>query len=385
MIWVYRFLRGYLRVVFKGDSPQRILSLSAKNQITLWDTGLARNGLETYIYIKDFYKLPQIIRKSGLRAHILAKKGLPIILGKNRFRLGFFGGIIMFFAFLQIMSGYIWVIDVTGNKSVPTEDIINACETIGIRQGVKANKIDSKVQRERLLLKVNGLAWASLNVEGSRLTVNVSEIKNMQNEKMPSNLKAALDGIVKHIDVTSGDCVVKVGDTVKRGDVLVSGVKETSDGTVFIHSSGSIIAETLRYYKAEESFEQSLKIPDGRVKTKYVLELFNIKIPLYLGCETDEYTSSRSSVTARLFGKSLPIKIYGKRFEFYRTGKIIYSPEELEAKLEKQITEQIKEEKIEEYEVTERRVEKNEKGIIMSYGIKTLENIALNEGIIVKN
>ena len=59
---------------------------------------------------------------------------------------------------------------------------------------------------------------------------------------MPTNLKAAADGIIKRIDVTSGNCIVKVGDTVAKGDILVSGMEERADGTKFVHSAGRVTA-----------------------------------------------------------------------------------------------------------------------------------------------
>ena len=384
MIYIFRFLRGYLRIAVRGDSPQRILTLAAKNRISLWNSKYKKNGIEANVYMRDFFSLPLIVRKTGLRVHILNKKGLPFVIRKNRFRLGFFSGIILMFIFLQIMSGYIWVIDVNGNSKVKSEDILNACNSIGIKVGVRSKNINAKVLREKLLLKIDSLAWCSLNVEGSRLTVNVSEIKEKTDNNEPSNLKASRDGIIKYIDVSEGDCLVKIGDTVKQGDVLVSGVRETSDGTVFSPSSGKITAETVRHYTCEKKYKQNLKIPNGRVKNKYLIELFGLKIPLYLGNETKEYTSSLKISKASLFGKSIPVTLYRRRFLFCNTKTVIYSEDELTQEINRELMDMIKKDKIEDYEMADAQAFKSEEGIKITLKISTLENIAVSQGIIVK-
>ena len=159
MIFILRFLRGVLRISVKGDSPQRILTLSARNGISLWDLRIANSEMDANIYIKDFFSLPQILRKTGLKVHISDKKGLPFILRKNRFRFGFFTGMVALFFFLQIMSGYIWIIDVSGNQKVKSEEIIKACNDIGLYVGIRTKDINPKILREKLLLNAEGLAW----------------------------------------------------------------------------------------------------------------------------------------------------------------------------------------------------------------------------------
>ena len=54
MLYLYRLAVGYLRVLFYGDNSERILDLTAKNRITLWDSRLVKNGIESSITVKDF-------------------------------------------------------------------------------------------------------------------------------------------------------------------------------------------------------------------------------------------------------------------------------------------------------------------------------------------
>ncbi len=326
MLFLYRFFCGVLSVEFMGVYPEKVLNLCSKNKISIWSAKFKNGKINCKITVKDFLKLPKILRKSGIRVHILRKSGFPFFIKKYSKRFGIFTGLLLFFAVLYMMSGYIWIIDVVGNTNTDTKEIINVCEQIGIKTGVRASGISAKNAAQQLLLKTDTLAWSSFNIEGCRLTVNVTEIKEKpEDNSKATNLKASADGIITHIDVKAGNCLVKVGDVVNKGDILVSGIIESESDTKFVHSIGTITAKTETQITLEEPLEKQVSYPTGKVKQKSVLEFFTLKIPLYLGGETGEYDCQISEKSLRLFGQNLPAKIYTKRFIFKRTETVTQS------------------------------------------------------------
>ena len=382
MLWIYRFIKGYLKITVKGECSEKILNLCAKNRITLWNSKIIKNGIETCICIKDFFELPEIVKGSNLRIHIIEKNGLPIRLSKNKRRLGLFIGATLMFTALQLASGYIWIIDVEGNKAVNKEDILKACRNIGITEGIKADSISPKIKREQLLLELDSLAWASLNVEGCRLTVNASEIKALGKEDdTPTNLKAKADGIIKKINVTSGNCLVKTGDTVKKGDVLVSGVIEASDGTRFVKSAGIITAYTTRELTSEGNFTEIIEYETGQVKQKTVLDFFTLKIPFYLGSEIKEYNSVINTKQAELFGKSIPVKMHTREFKFIEKRKVAYNKQQLAEKLKKDTEIKLSDMDINEYTVVSQEFSESENGLKITSIIKAEEDIVMPEAL----
>lgn len=377
MLWLYRYLRGYLKIEIIGDYSEKALNLCAANRISLWDSAIIKNGIVTRILIKDFKKFRNIMRGSGLRAHITEKNGLPIKLYKNRNRNGLFLGLVGLLVFLKIMSGFVWVIDVEGNSITKTEDIISACREIGITEGISSKKINPKIKREELLLKLDTLAWAALNIEGSRLTVNVTEIKEEGgSENLPANLKAKTDGIIKHIDVSSGCCVVKIGDTVAEGDILVSGVLEASDGTRFVHSSGSIIAETRRALTVERDYEYIKEYETGDSKKRAALEFFTIKIPLFIGNETKKYNDELRTTQLKLFGKSLPVRLHSKIYRYKTEEKITLGREKIEEMLKEDLKRELKKAEVNEYQILSESFENTDKGMKLNAIVKAFEDIA---------
>ncbi len=378
IIRLYRIIFGFLRVRFTGDFKEKILSLCAQNGIILWGTKLKDGGIESSISVKDFKYLRNIARGRGIKAHILKKRGIPFVTNRYKHRYGIFTGAIIFFISLGIMSEYIWLIDIVGNNKITDKQIISACNSIGIMQGIKKDSIYPKLEREKLMLKLDGIAWASLNIEGSRLTVNVTETEEKEEDEFEyANLKADKDGIIKKIDVISGTCIVKVGQAVKKGDLLVSGIIETTTGTRFVRSKGQVTAISQSEVTFFEEYEQKHIIPTGETKTKTVIEFFGKKIPLFLGEENSDYEESIKEKNVILFGSDLPIKIYTKTFKFNKEQNVNYSYDKLCERLENKLSE------MEDIDIVKKEFITENNGVKLNVIVNREENIAISDILLI--
>lgn len=383
MLWLYRFIFGYLTLEFSGDIAETMLNICARNGISIWNAKRVKEKIKCCMTIREFRLLPTVARGSGIKVHIRRKYGLPFIAARYKKRTGLFAGAAVFFLFLQVMSCFIWTVEVTGNVSVPTEEIIAACEEIGIREGTPKKSINPQNYKQKLLLKLDKLAWASLNIEGSRLTVNVTEVKKKEESVTePTNLKARADGVIKKIDITSGNSVVKVGQLVHKGDLLVSGVVETADSTRFVRSQGTVIAETEREITVSAGWEKSVKEKTGAKKKKSVLSFFGIKLPLYLGSEHQDYESRLEVSEVRLFGQSLPIRLYTREFEYYKEKKVTLNREQLEKELDELLKKEIEKEKIENYKIKNSEITETESGLMLKVIISAEEDITYEDILI---
>lgn len=380
MLFLYRFFCGILEVEFSGVYPEKTLNLCAQNKIGIWNTRFMVQKIRLFITVKDFRKLPKILKKSGIKAHILKKKGFPFFIEKYKKRFGIFAGIALFFAVLQFMSGFIWIIEVEGNKTVETKKILSVCSDLGIKTGVKSDSIDTKNSPQSLLLRMDELAWGSFNIEGCKLTVNVSEVTSKKEDNsVATNLKASADGVIKKIDVTSGNCVVKVGDTVKKGDVLVSGIIENASETKFVHSIGSIIAETQETVRFNEPFLKKVKYPLGKQKKKSVIEIFNLKIPLYIGKESGNFETKIQHNALELFSQKLPIILHTKKFQFIKSETKKQSYSEVCDILENRL---IVESKDNNYIIKSKELSQDKEGVTLSAVVCKKQDITYSENII---
>lgn len=382
IIKFYRILFGYLRVRFDGDFKERILSLCAQNGITLWATRLKNEKIESNISVREFKRLRIIARGKGIKAHIVKKRGLPFITNRYKRRYGILAGVIAFFLIIGLMSDYIWIIDVNGNNKISDKYILSVCDSIGIKSGIRKDSIYPKIEREKLMLKLEGIAWASLNIEGSRLTVNVTETKEKDKETEKfSNLKANADGVIKKIDIVSGTSVVNIGQAVMKGDLLVSGIIETVDGTRFVKSKGEIIALSQNEIVLKEDYKQKPLILTGEIKSKFVLEIFGLKIPFYLGSENGLYEATQKQTKMKIFGTTVPVSVYKKSFCFQREQPIKYNYDKLCQRLENKLENRLRNE--DGAKVIKKEFSDDENGVTLKVLVEREENIAVSDILLI--
>ncbi len=383
MLWLYYWLRGYLRVNINGTGAEKLLNIAAANRISFRDLHYKSGKISGCIPVSSFKELRTYGFKSHARLHITERHGLPFLLNKYHLRIGFFAGAALFFCILYFMSMFVWRIDVVGNKNVSEKDILAACNQLGIYEGSFKKRITPKVDAQKLLLEVDGLAWASLNIEGCVLTVDVTEIRNEQIKgEEPCNICASFDGIIKKLDVTSGNALVSVGDVVRKGDILVSGINERAGFTEFVVSSGEVIAETERTFTAERAFKDKVAIKTGKIKKRTVFSFFGLDIPLYLGNVKGDYISDVKVRSFELFGKGIPIEFTTKKFIITEQKDVVYTYEELSKMLEDEIIEEIEKSGIKEYELLSNETQNTTDGIKVVWHIKANENIASFEKIL---
>ena len=384
MLKIYYFLVGYVSVVLVGKNCENLLNAAARNRISFSSLHYRKGRIEGNITVSDFRRLRECVRGTGARVHIVGKHGIPFITARYRNRIGFFIGMIIFSAIIYTLSLFVWNIEVTGNRDVSLQTIISACEELDITVGALKKSIDPKVDSQRLMLCADGIAWASITIEGCELTVNISEIKNEQTPKEePCNLIASADGIINKIDLTEGNALVSVGDVVKKGDILVSGIFERLSGTEFVVSSGIVEANTTREFSASADYIQYHYIPTGKVRSHTVLSLFWLDIPLYVGEIKGDHTAEVTSKKLELFGNTLPVALTTKKFTETKKMKFEYSRDELEEQLKKDVEKQIKNMGISDYSVKTEAFSENDDGISVFVTVSANENIAEKEKILI--
>lgn len=339
MLRLFRFLRGYVIVNFYGDNIEKLLNAIAANRLSIWDMRCRKGFISAAVSVASFKKLRFIKRPYKVKLRIVKKAGLPFFIEKHKNRTGFLIGAVLFILLIKFMSSFIWIVEISGNERIKNSEVKLNCKEIGIVEGIRKSKISSKLDAQELMLINENIAWASLNIEGCRLTVNISETRDIQKNESnkPTNIKASYDGIIKKIDVTSGNVLVKPGDAVKKGDILVSGIIENLNSTIFVRSSGTITAQTQRIYQSTQKYVQDVSRHAARREKRKVLTIFDINIPLFLSQINNPVNEKITVSNAKLFGAKLPIYITEYSYYNSNTVTVNYSESELLKLLEKDI------------------------------------------------
>ena len=104
----------------------------------------------------------------------------------------------------------------------------------------------------------------------------------MIDTESPSNMIASADGQIEALRVTGGFTTVKLGQTVKKGDLLVSGIIDSAAlGYRLVRARGEVLARTTKTYQVEIPFETTEKIYSGRFFSQKTVKFFSKSIKLF--------------------------------------------------------------------------------------------------------
>ncbi len=381
LIKIYRYILGYVEIIVSGEFCEKILNLLAIYRVSVWDINRGKNEIRLKLYIHDFKNLRKIRGKSRLHIKINKKFGVVFILKKYFKRIGIPVGILLFFTIIYVLSLFVWNVTVVGNTKVSTAVIEKYCSELGVKNGVLLSKINSQLLREELLLRCDGLSWCSFNIEGSKITVNVSEISENSDQNAPSNIVSEYDCVISDIFVQSGVANVIKGQAVSKGELLVSGISDINSVNKFVKSRANITAEIQETVTVSGNFSGEKNEPTGEIIKKSVFEFFGLKIPLYLGQVNSDYKEELYVKKLKFFGEKIPISVYSKTFKLERDEPFNYSREELLSNLTNEMKDKIAQ-ITDKYEVISRNIEESENELKIKYDIKYSKNIGIEEKLI---
>ena len=279
-------IKGFVTVSAEGSFTERFINICTRRGIML--RNVKRPGSEKIIAdmdIADFRRIAPIARKSKTRVRIIRRCGLPFLLHRYRHRKAAVFGIAVFFVILWYLSSHVMGIEVTGNERLSTSVIISELGECGVRYGAGIKGLDSRKIQNRMMTRLDDIAWIGINIKGSRLYVEVKERLDTRvgmEKELPCNLIAARDGVVRLMDVKAGQNTVKVGEAVAKGDLLVSGaVDSVTHGIRYVHSFGEVYADTIYRQSGDYSVVYEEKIYTGAEKIFYSAEIFGKKIKFF--------------------------------------------------------------------------------------------------------
>ncbi len=391
---IVNILRGYIVVLVEGCYIERFINICTRRKIFLWNIKKTGNfSMKMNISIKGFKSLRPVAYKTRCKVKILKKKGVPFILYRHRRREAFFGGVLLFIFIIFYMASFIWVIEIEGNEEVDKTEILMNLSECGLRTGSFKHGLDIDKIENLMMLKQNELSWLGIEIKGTKAMVELKERKqppDIVDKHIPCNIIATKDAVIKNMVIKNGYPVVKEGDTVTAGQLLVSGIVDSKvEGIRYLHSGGSILGRT--WY---EKVEEALLIKENRIKTgdninRYSIKLLDYKINLYINSSISYANYDKISNSNSLsLGKQyiFPIALQKDQYE-----EVIISRERVDKEtVIKEVSQRLKAEILsgiseENRQVLDESIEyervNNEK-IIIKYTMECLEEIGVEDEII---
>lgn len=313
-----RYLQGFVTFKITGKGREEFLNSCVKNGIDLFNVRFSENFICASCLVKD-YKKTKKIRIKGLRKKIIKRNGIRFFTNRYKKRLGLAIGSALMVALLIILSGFVWDIDVTGNERLSENVILQTLEECGFSKGSHKSKLDISEIENKMMMKLVDLSRISINLDGSFAHIEVKERQMppvMDDVTKPSNLVAAMDGIITKMEIVKGKPIAQVGSGVAKGQLLVAGFyNDKKDNIILEHSSGKVTAKV----EISKVFELSLEgkeVVGQEEKIFYSIEFFNMLIDLSFGKEPSDsaFIKSENKTQLSIFGLKFPIYSIQKKY-----------------------------------------------------------------------
>lgn len=226
--WI-QYLRGYVTVKVWGYSVERLLNLLGNHDILVW--GIEDHGdyHTMRMSIAGFFALKPLLKKTGTRAAVLGKYGLPFFLSNMCRRKLFVAGLVCCILFWCLASRFIWDIRIEGNFALTEDVLMDYLEEKGVHTAMKKSDLEIGALEQALREDYDVITWTSVQLRGTTLMIHIKENempvydKRQEEQERGMDLVAEKEGVVTYIITRSGVPMVACGDSVQKGDVLVSG------------------------------------------------------------------------------------------------------------------------------------------------------------------
>lgn len=339
-----------------GFSPERFLNLCHTNHIILWGITPLENGYKFYISKRAFFLVRSYVKKANVHLQIKARKGFPFLVKRYKHRKWFFLGFLLSMLFVGYSSLFIWDIDITGNDIYTTEELTSYLVQNGFHLGIKKKQIDCNALEMELRERFDEISWISCCINGTQLSISLKEAEETQanssvdTQAAPCDIVATSDATIQSIVVQNGTPLVKEGDTVKKGDVLISGAVNLYDDanevlqTNFITAKGKILGQIVEPYNDQLKLQFYEKQFTGNTTSSYQLQFFGYQIPLMTHRTSfSTYDTIKSHHTLKL-GKTfyLPVTFTTIERKEYILCKASVTPETGMARAQKRLTDYTK-------------------------------------------
>lgn len=259
-----RKITGELEVTATGLSPEKLLNISAQNHIRL--SGVRRlsyTQLRFSIGPSDYNRLKKLLPEGRYKLNISSSRGLSLMLYAFRARYCLIAGIIISIALAFFASSRVWFVKVRGCQRVSEESVLNILESCGLKWGASVSGEELDEMEKRLMQELPDISWAGISRRGVNIYAYIkenSELPESTPVNKPADVIAAKDGVVEKVTVLQGRAVATQGQTVRAGDVLISGELVYQDLPYqYVYALGSVQARI--WYSGEK------KIPLKQLQT----------------------------------------------------------------------------------------------------------------------
>lgn len=243
--------RGFVRLEVQGAALERFVNICRVHGVRLWEIERPSPDLLRVSMEKgDWALIGPMTHRTMCTAEVLWEDGMKRSLAPLRRRYCLVAAALLCVTLCWLSGQFLWVIRIEGCSRISQRELYDQLRSVGLTPGMPMAAIDERAIRGELMTLRDDLTFLTINLRGTVAEVTVTEKdpeRQMGEAGQPCDIYADKAGIVEDLQVLDGTAIVKIGDTVIPGDLLVSGTMTSTQGeTRQVESKANITLRTWR-------------------------------------------------------------------------------------------------------------------------------------------
>ncbi len=337
------YITGFVKVsITSADVPGTLMAITEGN-IPISSVVTDEKLTISAIIAREHYpKLSWLCEHRGERLAVERRWGLFWTASTMKKRPLLVAGMVCFLMLVMFLPTRVLFFDVEGNVSIPDRLILDAAQRSGIRFGASRREVRSERMKNALLGELPQLQWAGVNTYGCVAVISVRE-RNLEGEKEEiggvSSIIAACDGLILSTTVTQGNALCAPGQTVRAGQVLISGYTDLGLTIRACRAEGEVFARTRREIRAVTPATHRIRTEESKEIHRYSILIGKKRINLWKGSGIWEGSCGRMYEEYYITlpgGFALPIALVKETITQSDIEEVALEPETAEALLRSQ-------------------------------------------------
>ena len=276
----------------------------------------------------------------GIEYSVSNIKGVYGFLLSRHKRYGLIAAMLVSVFIAALSSNVVWDVRIEGCESGKEVEILESLSAEGLYVGAPWWRINRSEIELGVLKSSDDVSWININRRGSVAYVRVVDMDVHESAPRPvgyANIVAARDCIIEEITVSRGVAMVKPGESVKEGDVLISGVIPTELGGGYCYAEGNVIARYTERISVDISDKTAEKIYADENIGSLTFNFFSFPINIFKICRNSQESCDiiEKRRTFDIFGVTLPfsfdytiVRPYVEQSRTLSTDELIFTASE---------------------------------------------------------
>lgn len=299
--------RIYLEV---SNELNRFIKKCIDNNINLYNITYKKDKIIVLIDVKDYLKIKRLNYYSKIR--VVKYDGLLNIKKIIKDNMFYISVVFLSFIWMNLLTNYIVDIEIIHSNSGIRRLLKEELDKNNVKRFSLAYSFEEldNITKKILADNKNNLEWVSIKKDGMKYIVRAEEriIKSEVVSDKPRDIVASKDAYITKVIGSKGNVLVRQGEYVKKGTVLISGkITLYEDVKGVTSASGSVYGNVWYECTVETPKEISSERLTGR--KRYNLNVGN-KILL-----RNKYQNFRQKNIRE-------IKIFGLKIKFYKEEEV---------------------------------------------------------------